>query len=404
MRIRAFQGLVPISAHTAEVACVPYDVVDAAEAAALAAGKPRSLLHVDRAEIDLPPGTDPYSDAVYAQARAGFLQLQRDGVLVRETGPCLYVYQQQMGAHRQRGIVAVCHVEDYDAGLIRKSEKTLRAKEDDRTRLIDALGANTGPVFLTYRDEPAMTALVEAKTREKPLHDFIAPDGIRHTAWRVAGGGEWVRAFARVPWLYIADGHHRAASAARVARLRRARNPHHTGAEDYNWFLCVIFPASELQILPYNRIVPDLNGHQPAAFLDQVRAGFGLEEDASASPVGTGRVSMYVAGRWYGLRCPAEPDADPVARLDVSVLQNRLLAPILGIDDPRTSKRLEFVGGIRGAGELVRRVDARGGVAFSLFPVTVGQLMDIADAGQIMPPKSTWFEPKLRSGLFIHTF
>jgi uncharacterized protein (DUF1015 family) len=213
-----------------------------------------------------------------------------------------------------------------------------------------------------------------------------------------------VQAFGRVPQLYIADGHHRAASAARVARLRRARNPHHTGAEDYNWFLCVIFPAGELKILPYNRIVPDLHGHAPAAFLEKVRAAFGLDENAPPAPAGTGRVSMYLGGRWYGLRCPADPRADPVGRLDVSVLQNKLLAPILGVDDPRTSKRLDFVGGIRGTDELVKRVNARGGVAFSLFPVTVGQLMDIADAGQIMPPKSTWFEPKLRSGLFIHTF
>jgi uncharacterized protein (DUF1015 family) len=404
MRIRAFQGLVPVARHAAEMACVPYDVVNATEAAALAAGRPRSLLHVDRAEIDLPPATDPYSDAVYAKARENFLRLQRDGALVREAGPCLYVYQQQMGAHRQRGLVAVCHVEDYDAGLIKKHEKTHPDKEDDRTRLIDTLGANTGPVFLTYRDEPAVTALVAAKVREQPLYDFTAPDGIQHTAWRIAGGAEWMQAFTRVPWLYIADGHHRAASAARVARLRRERNPRHTGAEDYNWFLCVIFPASELKILPYNRAVPDLNGHPPAAFLEKVRAGFGLEENAPPSPAAPGRVSMYLGGRWQGLRCPADPAADRVARLDVSVLQNRLLAPILGVEDPRTSKRLEFVGGIRGPDELVKRVNARGGVAFSLFPVTVAQLMDIADAGQIMPPKSTWFEPKLRSGLFIHTF
>ena len=404
MRIRAFQGLVPVAQYAAEVACVPYDVVDAAEAATLAAGRPRSLLHIDRAEIDLPPSTDPYSDAVYAKARENFLRLQHDGVLVREAGPCLYVYQQQMGAHRQRGLVAVCHVEDYDAGLIKKHEKTRRDKEDDRTRLIDALGANTGPIFLTYRDEPVVTALVEAKVKEPPLYDFTAPDGIRHTAWRIAGGVDWVQAFGRVPLLYIADGHHRAASATRVARLRRARNPRHTGTEDYNWFLCVIFPASELKILPYNRIVPDLHGHALAAFLEKVRAVFGLEENTPPAPAGTGRVSMYLGGRWYGLRCPADPRADPVARLDVSVLQNKLLAPILGVDDPRTSKRIDFVGGIRGTDELVKRVNARGGVAFSLFPVTVGQLMDIADAGQIMPPKSTWFEPKLRSGLFIHTF
>jgi uncharacterized protein (DUF1015 family) len=404
MRIRAFQGLVPQPALAPEVACVPYDVVNTAEAAALASGKPHSLLHVDRAEIDLPPPTDPHADIVYATARENFLALQRAGVLTRESGPCLYVYQQQMGTHRQRGLVAVCNVEDYDAELIKKHEKTRKDKEDDRTRLIDTLGANTGPVFLTYRDEAAVTALVDAKVRETPLHDFTAPDGIRHTVWRIAGGEEWISAFGRVPLSYIADGHHRAASAARVARLRRAKNPQHTGAEDYNWFLCVLFPASELKILPYNRFVGDLNGRTPEAFLAEVKARFGLEENAAPTPDAVGRASMYLGGKWYGLRLTADPKADPVARLAVSVLQDRLLAPLLGIDDPRTSKRVDFVGGIRGTGELAKRVDAEGGVAFSLYPVTIGQLMDIADAGQIMPPKSTWFEPKLRSGLFVHTF
>ena len=404
MRIRAFQGLVPVPAFAPEVACVPYDVVDAQEAAALAAGKPRSLLHVDRAEIDLPPETDHYSVAVYAKANENFLKLQRDGVLVRESEPCLYLYQQQMGAHRQRGVVAVCHVEDYDADLIRKHEKTRKDKEDDRTRLIDTISADTGPVFLTYRDEPAVHALVEKLVQTAPRHDFTAPDGIRHTVWRIPGGAEWVAAFGNVPCLYISDGHHRAASAARVARLRRARNPQHTGAEDYNWFLCVIFPAGELKILPYNRHVRDLHGATPAAFREKVKATFGLEEGAAATPVAGGRVSMYLGGKWYGLRCPVDPQADPVSRLDVSVLQDKLLAPLLGIDDPRTSKRIDFVGGIRGPGELVKRVDAQGGVAFSMYPSTVAQLMAIADSGQIMPPKSTWFEPKLRSGLFIHTF
>jgi len=404
MRIRAFQGLVPAPALASEVACVPYDVVNATEAAALAQGKPKSLLHVDRAEIDLPANTDPHSEAVYQKARENFLALQRAGTLVRETEPCLYVYQQQMGSHVQRGLVAVCHVEDYDAELIKKHEKTRKDKEDDRTHLIDTLSANTGPVFLTYRDEKSVTDLVNAKVKEKPLHDFTAPDGIRHTAWRIAGGAEWIKAFGAVPVTYIADGHHRAASAARVARLRREKNPQHTGQEDYNWFLCVLFPASELKILPYNRIVFDLNGRTPTALEHEVKAKFGLEANAPASPAGVGQVSMYLQGKWFGLKCPADAKADPVARLDVSVLQDKLLAPILGIDDPRTSKRVDFVGGIRGTGELTKRVDADGGVAFSMYPVTIDQLMDIADAGQIMPPKSTWFEPKLRSGLFIHTF
>ncbi len=405
MRIRAFQGLVPNPAHASEVACVPYDVVNAAEAAALAAGKPRTLLRVDRAEIDLPNETNHYSDAVYAKARENLLALQANGSLGRETGPSLYVYEQQMGAHRQRGLVALCHVEDYDAELIKKHEKTRKDKEDDRTKLIDTLGANTGPVFLTYRDEAGVTALVNAKVKEQPLHDFTAPDGIRHTVWRVTSGEAWIKAFGRVPLTYIADGHHRAASAARVARMRRERNPQHTGAEDYNWFLCVLFPASELKILPYNRIVLDLNGLAPADLLAKVKTIFGgVTENAAPTPTAIGQVNMYLAGKWYGLRCPVDPQADPVGRLDVSVLQDKLLAPVLGIEDVRTSKRIDFVGGIRGTGELVKRVDADGGVAFSLFPVTLNQLMDIADAGQIMPPKSTWFEPKLRSGLFIHTF
>jgi uncharacterized protein (DUF1015 family) len=404
MRIRAFQGLVPVPALAPEVACVPYDVVDAQEAAALAAGKPRSLLHVDRAEIDLPPETDHYSAAVYAKANENFLKLQRDGTLVRESEPCLYLYQQQMGPHRQRGLVAVCHVEDYDAELIKKNEKTRKDKEDDRTRLIDTISAGTGPVFLTYRDEPAVNALVAKLVQTPPRHDFTAPDGIRHTVWRIPGGAEWVAAFGQVPCLYIADGHHRAASAARVARLRRSRNPQHTGTEDYNWFLCVIFPAGELKILPYNRHVLDLHGATPAAFLAKVKTTFGLEENAAPSPTAGGRVSMYLGGKWYGLRCPVDPKADAVSRLDVSVLQDKLLAPLLGIDDPRTSKRIDFVGGIRGTGELVKRVDTQGGVAFSMYPTTVAQVMAISDAGQIMPPKSTWFEPKLRSGLFVHTF
>jgi uncharacterized protein (DUF1015 family) len=404
MRIRPFRGLVPVPAHAPEVACVPYDVVDASEAAALAAGRPRSLLHVDRAEIDLPAGTNPYSPAVYEKARENFLGLQRAGVLVRESGPCLYLYRQEMGAHRQHGLVALCHVDDYDSGIIRKHENTRPEKEDDRTRLVDALGANTGPIFLAYRDNPAVSGLASRLTAGVALHDFTAPDGVRHTVWRVPGGESWTEAFASVPAVYIADGHHRAASAARVARLRRAQNPGHTGAEDYNWFLCVLFPASEVRILPYNRIVSDLNGRMPEDFLRKVGEVFGLEGGAPPAPERSGRISLYMGGRWHGLRCPAAPAADPVARLDVSVLQSALLSPLLGIRDPRTDKRIDFVGGIRGTEELVRRVDARGGAAFSLYPVSVGQLMDIADAGQIMPPKSTWFEPKLRSGLFIHTF
>lgn len=404
MRIRAFKGLVPVPQLAPEVACVPYDVVDTAESAVLASGKPNSLLHVDRAEIDLPAGTDPYSAEVYAKAKENFLKLQAAGTLVRESEPCLYVYQQTMGSHVQRGVVAACNVEDYDAELIKKHEKTRKDKEADRTRLIDTISAGTGPVFLTYKDSDKVNALVAALVQTAPQHDFVAPDGIRHTSWRIPGGQAWIEAFGEVPLSYIADGHHRAASAANVARLRRERNPQHTGLEDYNWFLCVLFPAAELKVLPYNRIVFDLNGHSTEDFLAKVKSVFGLVEGVEPSPTAVGAVNMYLGGKWYGLQCPVDAEADPVSRLDVSVLQDKLLAPLLGIDDPRVSKRVDFVGGIRGTGELVKRVDANGGVAFSMYPTTVGQLMDIADAGQIMPPKSTWFEPKLRSGLFIHTF
>ena len=404
LRIKAFQGLRPVSSLVSQVACVPYDVVDRNEAAALAKGNPYSLLHVDRAEIDLPESTNPYSAEVYQKALENFQMLQSDGTLMREGAPCVYLYQQRMGSHVQTGVAAVCHIEDYENDIIKKHEKTRRDKEDDRTRLIDTISADTGPVFLTYRDSAEINALVADVQKEAPLFDFTAPDGIQHTVWRVAGGNGIVSAFAKIPVSYVADGHHRTASAVRVGRERRAKNPDHDGTENYNWFLAVLFPASQLQILPYNRSVHDLNGRTPEAFLAEISKTFTLSENPVPAPAESGRVSMYLAGKWYGLTWTPAPDADPISRLDVTVLQDQLLAPVLGIDDPRTSKRIDFVGGIRGTDELVRLVDSgRGAVAFSMYPTTVTQLMDIADANQIMPPKSTWFEPKLRSGLFIHT-
>jgi uncharacterized protein (DUF1015 family) len=405
LRVRAFQGLSPKPEFASAVACVPYDVVNRAEAAVLAEGNPRSLLHVDRAEIGLPPDTDPYSDAVYQAARGNLERLVSTGTLVREPAPAVFLYRQEMDGHVQTGVAAVCHIDDYENNVIRKHEKTRRDKEDDRTRLIGTLGANTGPVFLTYRARAEIDALVAVRTALPPDVDFVAPDGIRHTLWRMRESGPLEAAFARVPLAYVADGHHRSASAARVGRERRASNPHHTGEEDYNWFLCVLFPADQLRILPYNRVVADLNGHSPDGFLARVREQFEVTEPAPAAPTAPGHVSMFFQGRWLGLTWKPDPHAGPVARLDVSVLQDRLLAPVLGIDDPRTSGRIDFVGGIRGTAELEARVAAApSAVAFSMFPVTVDQLMEIADAGEIMPPKSTWFEPKLRSGLFIHTF
>ncbi len=405
LRIKAFQGLRPAPALVSEVACVPYDVVNREESAALAIGKPHSLLHVDRAEIDLPPETDPYSDQVYAKALENFLALQKEGALIRETEPCIYLYQQRMDSHVQTGLAAVCHIEDYEQEIIKKHEKTRRDKEDDRTRLIGMLSADTGPVFLTYRDDAKIDALVREAQKSAPLYDLTAPDGIQHTVWRIAGGAALVELFKNVPCSYVADGHHRTASAARVGKERREANPAHNGNEEYNWFLAVLFPASQLKILPYNRAVHDLNGHKKESLLAAIGAAFSLKPDGSATPTKPGEIRMYLDGAWYDLAWQPTAHSDPISQLDVTALQERLLAPLLGIDDPRTSKRVDFIGGIRGTNELVQLVDSgKAAVAFSMYPTTVEQLMAIADADQIMPPKSTWFEPKLRSGLFIHTF
>ena len=404
MQIKPFAALRPAPEKAAAVASVPYDVVDTAEARALADGNPDSFLHVSRPEIDLPTDVDIHDDRVYAQGLKAFKAFQADGVLGREAAERFYVYRQIMGAHSQTGVVACCSIDDYAGDIIRKHEKTRKDKEDDRTRHCLELNANSGPVFLTYRDTAALDALVAAVQKGAPLYDFIAVDNIRHTVWRVEGdAGAWVEAFAQVPLAYVADGHHRAAAAYRSGQQRRAENPAHTGAEEYNWFLAVLFPETQLRILPYNRCVADLNGLTAEAFLQKVKAVFKTEPVTGADPAGPREVRMYFAGAWYRLAWD-EFDADPVGRLDVSVLQDRLLAPVLGIDDPRTNTRISFVGGIRGTGELTKRVDAgRDAVAFAMYPVTVAQMMDIADAGQIMPPKSTWFEPKLRSGLLVHT-
>ncbi len=408
MRLRTFQGLVPTPSQAAEVAAVPYDVVNREESKALGLNHPHNLIHVDRAEIDLPDEVDAYDPRVYAKAAENFQQLQREGVLVREKSPCLYLYRQVMGSHGQTGLVGVCHIEDYENDIIRKHEKTRKVKEDDRTRLVDALSANTGPIFLTYRDHDAVLALTRHHEKnDAPIYDFTSPDGIRHQVWRLPEGtcAKIVALFAdQIPLSYVADGHHRSASAARVGKERREKNPQHTGNENYNWFLSVLFPASELKILPYNRVVRDLNGLTPAAFLDKVKSLFEVTANGKKEPTQTGQCCMLLEGHWYQLDWKPAANATPVDALDVEILQSRLLGPVLGIDDPRTSERIDFIGGIRGVAELEKLVaGGKFAVAFSMYPTTVDQLMDIADAGQIMPPKSTWFEPKLRSGLFIHT-
>ncbi len=405
MRIRAFQGLRPEPANALKVAALPYDVVSTDEARALAEGNPFSFLHVTRAEIGLPADSDPYSSQVYAKARENLDRLQNEGALVRESERCLYVYRQEMGKHRQTGLVAVSHIEDYENDLIKKHETTRRVKEDDRTTLNRTLEAHPGPVFLTYRGNKAIQELTDQATSGEPFFDFVAPDGVRHIAWRVAGGESFEKAFAGIPVSYVADGHHRAASAARVGRERREANAGHTGEEDYNWFLSVLFPGDELNILPYNRVVTDLNGLSKEAFLEAVGQKAKVTKGQGANPDRPGLVGLYLDRAWYSLEFPEDASEGPIERLDVSRLQDKVLTPLLAIDDPRTSDRIDFIGGIRGTQELEKQVDSGAfAAAFSMYPVTVDQLMDIADAGAIMPPKSTWFEPKLRSGLFIHTF
>ena len=405
MRIRAFQGLIPPATLAADLASPPYDVLDTAEARRIIADQPHSFLRVVRSEATLPEGVDPYGAEVYEQARKNFVQLQKDGELVRESAPQIYLYRQIMGGHAQTGLTAVCHADDYVAGLIKKHEKTRPDKEDDRVRLNTALSAHIEPVFLAFESTREIESLMQKAAQTAPLFDFTAPDGVKHTLWRMPDPDAVVKAFGAVPHSYIADGHHRSAGAARVGLAKRESNPQHTGEEDYNWFPAVMFPQDQLQILPYNRLVTNLNGLHPEEFLVRVGHACRLTPSAPPVPAQPGHVSMYLGGHWLGLSFDVPANADPVSRLDVSLLQDNILAPILGIDDPRTSKRIDFVGGIRGTDYLRQQVDAkRAAVAFSMHPVTMRQLMDIADAGQIMPPKSTWFEPKLRSGLFIHTF
>ena len=395
-----FRALRPVPAAAARVAAVPYDVVSTDEARALASAEPLSFLHVSRAEIDLPPAVDAHSDAVYARAVENFARLRAAAPLVVDDEPALYVYRLRMGAHVQTGVAACFSIDEYDRDVIKKHERTRRDKEDDRTRHILDLRAQTGPVFLTYAASADVDAHVALTTSAAPLFDFVAADGIRHTIWRVGRGSQdaLIGAFASIPALYIADGHHRAASAARVRQQLHAN-----GAGEWDRFLAVAFPDTEVQILAYNRVVKDLNGLTPDALVAKIRERFGIE-DGPATPIGPGRIAMYVQGRWRTIVLGEAPGRLPPAeRLDVSRLQDAILTPLLGIGDVRSDKRIDFVGGGRGTGELEHLVDSgRAAVAFSMHPVSVRDLMQISDAGGIMPPKSTWFEPKLRDGLLLH--
>jgi uncharacterized protein (DUF1015 family) len=403
--IRPFNALRPPSDRVMEVASVPYDVVNTAEARTLAEGNPLSFLHVSRPEIDLPEGTDPHSDAVYRRAGENFQRLRQNAPLLTEEAPSIYVYRLIMGSHEQIGVVACCSVDEYDQDLIKKHERTRRDKEDDRTHHMLVLGAQTGPVFLTYRARRDIDTMVMETTMTEALYDFTAEDGIQHTVWRVPDLVRFAEAFREVPLLYIADGHHRAASASRARAEMKEKSFAFTGDEEFNFFLAVMFPDEQLKILPYNRVVKDLNGLSKEEFLAAVQENFEISESAAATPSEPRNWSMYLDGKWYGLKLGlnAPPPDGVVASLDVSLLQERLLDPILGIKDVRTDKRIDFVGGIRGTEELERLVhEGKAAVAFSLYPTTVDDLLKVSDAGEIMPPKSTWFEPKLRDGLLIH--
>ncbi len=402
-----FRALRPNPADAARIAAVPYDVVSTDEARALADGNPLSFLRVSRAELELPAGADPYAENVYRRAAANFEALKKSSLVV-EDEPSVYFYRLRMGAHTQTGLAACFSIDEYDRDIIKKHERTRRDKEDDRTRHMIALGAQTGPVFLTYKATSDVDGIAERVTNGRPLIDLTAADGVQHTLWRVGGADRdaLVAAVGRIPSLYIADGHHRAASAARARTELTERGP--AGASsgdgaDYSSVLAVAFPHNQVQILSYNRIVKDLGGLTPDGFLQSVRERFDVQA-GPASPAKRGDIAMYFGGAWLTLRSKKPPDpADPIGALDVSVLQESLLAPVLKIADVRTDKRIDFVGGARGTGELQQLVDGgKAAVAFSLFPVSVTDLISVSDAGAIMPPKSTWFEPKLRDGLLIH--
>ncbi|MEM7480196.1 MAG: DUF1015 family protein [Acidobacteriota bacterium] len=421
VQLRPFRALRPAPDLASEVASVPYDVVSSEEARSLAEGNPRSFLRVVRPEIEFPPASEASPEEIHRAGARALARLVEAGALQQDGKEALYLYRLTWRGHHQTGVVGCCAVDDYDFGAIKKHEFTRPDKERDRTNHGLAVRAHVGPVFLTYRGRPEIAALVAAGVAGEALYDFTSDDGVRHQVWRVADGSDLVRAFAAVPALYVADGHHRTACASRIrGELTRANAGHH-GGEDYNFFLAVMFPAEELRILPYHRWVADLAGRDADAFLAALSERYTVTENASPEPAApepaapepaapelaaSGQVSMYLAGRWYGVALTAEDaTGDPVDSLDAALLQNQILGPLLGIDDPRTAARIDFIGGIRGTGELERRVDAApGSVAFSLAPLAIDDLLTVADANRVLPPKSTWFEPKLRSGLLVHPF
>lgn len=406
--IKAFKAIRPTPDKAADVAALPYDVYNRAEAREAVAGKPDSFLRVDRPETTMDPDIDLYDPAVYRQAKKNLDRLIDDHILIQDDQKQFYLYELKMGDQIQTGLVACTAVDEYLNGTIKKHELTRSEKEQDRIHHVDSCDANTGPIFLTYRHRDEIDRRVKAIQEKEPVYAFTAEDGIRHRVWCVDDAQDiegFVKEFNDVPALYIADGHHRAASAVKVAQMRREAHPGYSGDEPFNYFLSVIFPDNQLAILDYNRVVKDLNGLTVDAFLNVIAEKCDIEKvDQAYKPAQKGTFGMFLDDQWYALKIHDDlvnPD-DPVKSLDVSLLQEEVLSPILGIGDPRTDDRIDFVGGIRGLGELERRVHTDMTVAFSMYPTSIHELMAIADAGLLMPPKSTWFEPKLRSGLFIH--
>ncbi len=407
--VRPFRGLRPIPELAAAVASRPYDVLNAEEARSEASGNPHSFLHITRPEIDFTPGDPVPPEDIYARGRANLVGLVDRGVLMQDGEPHFYLYAQTMGTHRQTGIVGCVAVREYLSGILKRHELTRPDKEDDRTRHILATRSHSGMVFICYRAIPGIDSIVREAAAGRPVYDFVADDGVRHQFWIVASGGageQLAEAFSRVTDLYIADGHHRSAAAVRAAEECARRNPHHTGEAEYNFFPALLVPHDQVHILEYNRLLKDLNGLSPARLIGRLQKTFSvMRTSGQVRPTQKGQFGLYLEGGWYllSVRDRDEGADNPVERLDVTLLQRRILGPILGIDDPRTSPRIDFVGGIRGLGELEQRVNSgEMAAAFALHPTSIGELLAIADAGQFMPPKSTWFEPKPRDGLVVH--
>ena len=406
--VKPFICIRPAKENAAKVASLPYDVYNRKEACAAVAGNPVSFLNIDRAETQFSDDVDTYADCVYEKARELLDTQIAEGVYVTDAGDHYYLYELTMDGRSQTGIVACSSIDDYVNGVVKKHENTREDKEIDRIRHVDTVNAQTGPIFLAYRQNETLKAIVAEEKAKPALYDFVSDDGIRHRVWKINDPAQTEAieaAFAAIPATYIADGHHRAASAVKVGLKRRAENPGYTGEEPFNYFLSVLFPDEELMILPYNRVVKDLNGMSREQFFEAVKGKFELEEIGKEpyAPAEKGTFGMYLDNTWYALKVlPQYKNADPVKGLDVSILQDQLLGPVLGIGDPRTDKRIDFIGGIRGLKELERRVSEDMEIAFSMYPTSIEELLAVADAGLLMPPKSTWFEPKLRSGLFIH--